>query len=332
MCALSAEPGRKTGYSCDIGWRVVWQRLSLELTFEQIGKRLQIAPSTAHRIFSRFSDTGEVAPFEQSAREDLRKLDGHHELLIMGMVHENPCLYLREICQAIYEATRVVVSGSTVCRVLHRLGYSRKKVQQIANQRCLEFRSAFMAQVLQFPREMFVWVDETGSDARTHIRRFGYSLRSLPPIYNRRLVRGKRISAIAAISCEGLVGVDLEMNSVNSDKFIDFIRGTLIPEMQPFDGSNSKSILIMDNCSIHHVGPVQELLQDAGILVIFLPPYSPDLNPIEETFSSVKYYLKNHDEILQSVTDSDAITIVQAAFQNITKEQCISWITDCGYH
>ncbi len=183
MCALSAEPGRKTAYSHDIGWRVVWQRLGMDLTFEQIGKRLQIAPSTAHRIFWRFRDTGEVAPLKQPPREDSRKLDGHLALLIMSMVHENPCLYLSEICQAIYAATQVVVSGSTVCRVLRRIGFTRKKVQQIAKQRSLEFRSEFMAQVLQFPQELFEWADETGSDKRTHIRRFGYSLRGLLPIY-----------------------------------------------------------------------------------------------------------------------------------------------------
>lgn len=72
----------------------------------------------------------------------------------------------------------------------------------------------------------------------------------------------------------------------------------------------------------------QRLLQDAGILLIFLPPYSPDYNPIEETFSSIKYYLKDHDEILQS---PDGMTIVQAAIDNVTKQDCNSWITDCGY-
>ena len=113
-----------------------------------------------------------------------------------------------------------------------------------------------MAQVLQFPREYFVWVDETGSDARTHIRRFGYSLLGIPPVYTRTLARGKRISAIAAISSEGLCSVELTYNSVDSDKFFDFIRGTLIPTMQPFDGSNTKSIVIMDDCSIHHFEPV----------------------------------------------------------------------------
>ena len=100
--------------------------------------------------------------------------------------------------------------------------------------------------------------------------------------------------------------------------------------MQPFDGSNTKSIVIMDNCSIHHVEPVKELLQDAGIL-IFLPPYSPDYNPIEETFSSIKYYLKDHDEILQTLQAPDVMTIVKAAFDNVTAQDCNSWITDCGY-
>ena len=65
-----------------------------------------------------------------------------------------------------------MVSGSTVCRVLRRDGFTRTKVQQVAKERCIEFRTAFMAHVLQFPREHFVGVDETGSDARTHIRQF----------------------------------------------------------------------------------------------------------------------------------------------------------------
>ena len=98
--------------------------------------------------------------------------------------------------------------------------------------------------------------------------------------------------------------------------------------MQQFDGSNSKSIVIMDNCTIHHAEPVKELLQYAGILLIFLPSYN---NPIEETFSSVKYYLKDHDEILQAVQSPEVMTIVQAAFDNVTEQDCNSWITDFGY-
>ena len=113
------------------------------------------------------------------------------------------------------------------------------------------------------------------------------------------------------------------------DKFVDFVRGTLIPNMNAFDGTSSKSVVVMDNCSIHHVPEVIELLEDAGIIVLFLPPYSPDLNPIEETFSSIKYFLQDHDELMQA-TDNP-ISIIQSAFNYITKEQCTCWIDDCGY-
>ena len=76
-------------------------------------------------------------------------------------------------------------------------------------------------------------------------------------------MRGKRVSAIAAISSDGLVAVELTTDSVNAEKFLDFVRGSLIPEMEPFDGSIKKSIVILDNCSIHHVGVVKQLFADS---------------------------------------------------------------------
>ena len=123
---------------------------------------------------------------------------------------------------------------------------------------------------------------------------------------------GRRISAIAAMASTGMVGVELVTSSVNGDYF-DFVRGSVIQEMLPFDGRNPLSIAVLDNCSIHHV---QELFQEAGILVLFLPPYSPDLMPIEKTFSYVKYYLKEHDELWQAMGDPTAIT--KAAFDSGT--------------
>ena len=101
----------------------------------------------------------------------------------------------------------------------------------------------------------------------------------------RLLVRGKRISAIAAICCDGLIGFELTTGSVDGGKFVDFVNGTLIPSMNPFDGISDRSIVVMDNCAIHHIPEVHKLFEDAGILVLFLPPYSPDMTPIEEAFS-----------------------------------------------
>ena len=135
--SMSAEPGRKTGYSADIAWRVVWRRIGLEQNFTEIASKLQIASSTAHRIFTRFKLTGEVTPKPQPQRLNKRKLDDHHELLIIGIILDNPCAYLREICAIIKDATGVVVSGPTVCRTIRKNGMTRKKVQQVAKQRFL---------------------------------------------------------------------------------------------------------------------------------------------------------------------------------------------------
>ena len=112
--------------------------------------------------------------------------------------------------------------------------------------------------------------------------------------------------------------------------FFYFVRGSLIPEMRPFDGSNSMSITVMDNCSIHHTQEVADLFLQAGILLIFLPPYSPDLNPIELAFGYVKGYLKEHQDLLGIICMPHK-DIVQAGFASITQSQCKGWITKCGY-
>ena len=137
------------------------------------------------------------------------------------------------------------------------------------------------------------------------------------------------MSAIAAIATDGLVALQVCRETVNSDKFYDFIRGYLIPQMTPFDGISPRSIVIMDNCSIHHVSEIKTLLDSVGIPLFFLPPYSPDFNPIEETFSYVKSYLREHDELLQSI--SNPSSVLESAFHSITPHHCTQWITHSGY-
>lgn len=186
-----------------------------------------------------------------------------------------------------------------------------------------------MAQVMQYPVHYYVWVDETGSDCRNQIRKFGYQIRGVTPVYYRFLSRGVRVSSIVAINSEGLLVYETLTGTTNGDIFYDFLRGNLIPCMQSFPGP--RSILIMDNCSIHHVQQVKELLDAAGILLIFLPPYSPDYNPCEEMFSYIKYYLKDHDEILQSMDTQSRKQILHSAFENVTGSQCKNWISHAGY-
>ena len=185
-----------------------------------------------------------------------------------------------------------------------------------------------MAEVMNYPVDFFVWVDETGSDNCDHIRRFGYQLRGLAPVYDRLLCRSTRVSSIVAMSSEGVISYETISGTTNGDRFFDFMLG-LIPNMQGFPAKNS--ILIMDNCSIHHVRKVTDLLTSVGILVLFLPPYSPDYNPCEELFSYIKYYLKDHVEILQLMITPSCIRLLESAFKGVTESQCKKWISHVSY-
>jgi len=102
----------------------------------------------------------------------------------------------------------------------------------------------------------------------------------------------------------------------------------LVPHRQPFNGVNAHSVVILDNASIHHAGRVVDTIQQTGALVQFLPPYSPDLNAIEESFSKVKSVLKANEDAWK---DFDIETAVLAAFNTITPADCQAWIAHCGY-
>lgn len=117
----------------------------------------------------------------------------------------------------------------------------------------------------------------------------------------------------------------------NEEVFCDFIERNLLPNLLPFDGTNSNSIVILDNASIHHTKRVVELINSVGALVHFLPPYTPHLNPIEELFSKVKSCMKeNETAILQA--DNDTLEdIILTAFSLVTSEDCYGWCMHAGY-
>ena len=132
---------------------------------------------------------------------------------------------------------------------------------------------------------------------------------------------------MVAMSSDGVETYELTTGSTNGDKFVDFVRGSLIPITQPFPDTHS--IVIMDNCSVHHVQAVKDLFDSSGVLLMYLPPYSPDFNPIEELFSYLKYYLKQHEDLVQVLPDP--IPIIEAGLNSVSSTHCNGWINDSGY-
>ena len=246
----------------------MWQRIGKGFNYREIATNMSVSVGTVSNIMKLFETTGCVDPKVQPSREDLRKLDDCHELYILGLIYDNPALQLNEICNKVEEVTAVIVSGPTICRLLRRNGITRKKIRQVALQRYSDIRAEFIANVSFYPVDQLIWVDETDCIAKDHTRKFGYDLKGETPVY-RFLVRGKRVSSITAMSVNGVLTYELTHSTVNGENFLDFLRGSLIPEMMPYNGSNPKSILVMDNCAIHHIQEVTDYLQSVGVLLIF---------------------------------------------------------------
>ena len=138
-------------------------------------------------------------------------------------------------------------------------------------------------------------------------------------------MRGERISAIAAMTVNGILDLQIVRGSVNGEILIDFIHRVLLPYLMPFNGENPNSVVLLDNCSVHHVEGVVEPMQEMGTIVHFLPPYSPDLTPIELLFSKVKSLIHAMEMEMNALNDID--TIALAAFSCITSDDCKSWIS-----
>ena len=119
---------------------------------------------------------------------------------------------------------------------------------------------------------MLVWLDETGSDRRNSIRKYGYGLRGMTPVEHHLKVWGTRLSCIGIWSMRGMEDVYVHEGTVNGNVFEDFVETILLPVLQPFDGTNPRSVVVLDNASIHYLDRIYDQITSTGALIRYLPP------------------------------------------------------------
>lgn len=316
-------------YSSDFRWRVVWLYLYSNVSAPEIAKLLYISERTVYRYAERFRLTGDVRLFAKK-NGPATTLSEHEQLYLLDQILSSPGMYLHEAQQQLFRYAGTWVHESTICRTLRRLGLSRQKIEHLALQRSDTKRITFMAEVMMvFPSNMCLWIDETGCDRRNAVRKYGYAIRGNTPQDFSLKLRGKRHSAISILSTDGIEDTYITEGSVNGEIFLDFIETQVVPILSPFNGSNTKSVVILDNASIHHVDPVVNAILSTGALLRFLPAYSPDFNPIELVFGEMKQYLRTNNILFETSLSVNIILLM--ALNSITKENCQSYIYHSGY-
>lgn len=183
-------------------------------------------------------------------------------------------------------------------------------------------RRLWLEEVIEFPAEKLVFLDETG----------GWL--GMPRLYGRILGgdrvqdkapkrrRGK-VSLLAAITNQGMQDQAclVHEGSVDSAAFLSYLKDVLLPTLKP------GQIVIMDNFTIHHNSKVRELIQSKGCDLLYLPTYSPDFNPIEYLFAKVKAFIRK----LRPETVLDLIQAFKDAILTITPDDAKNTFRHCGY-
>jgi len=129
------------------------------------------------------------------------------------------------------------------------------------------------------------------------------------------------LTTLGALALRGIVGAMTVEAATDGEIFLAYLEHVLCPQLQAGD------VVVMDNLSAHKVPGVHERLAGCGAELLYLPPYSPDLNPIEQCWSKIKLILRT----LKARTAEALEQAVAQALAAITPDNARAWFAHCGY-
>jgi transposase len=131
----------------------------------------------------------------------------------------------------------------------------------------------------------------------------------------------RSFTLLGAITCSGLLATMTIEAATDGDVFQAFVQQVLCPQLRP------GQVVVMDNLSAHKAAAVRQSIEAAGALLLYLPPYSPDLNPIEKCWSKIKQILRS----LKARSPEALETTMTTALAAISADNARAWFQYCGY-
>lgn len=164
------------------------------------------------------------------------------------------------------------------------------------------------------------WLDEMGSQLNL-TRDYGRALPGERIVEGVPSAYGSNYTLLGVLGLEGLQAPWLLEGALNGELFKLYVGKVLAPTLQPGD------ILVLDNLPTHKVAGIAELVGARGARLEFLPPYSPDYNPIERCWSKIKTYLRQ----AKARTYRALVRAIKEALATITEGDIRAWVEFCGY-
>ena len=230
---------------------------------------------------------------------------------------------LAEIAVHLESAHGVRVSQSTVWRFFHRRGITFKKTAHASEQQrpdVLRRRRAWFDARPDLDPEQLVFVDETGASTKM-ARRCGRAPRGHRCRASVPHGHWKTTTFVGALRLSGMTAPMVLDGAMHGAAFLAYVEQVLVPTLKPGD------IVVMDNLPAHRSAAVRDAIRRAGAELRFLPPYSPDFNPIEMAFSKFKADLKRR----AARTVTELWEAIGQATNIFTPDECENYFAAAGY-
>src|SRR4051812_33848355 len=304
-----------TPYSQDLRQRVLDTVRRGEGSLRQIARRFLVSISFVTRLLRTHRNTGALEPKPHGGGnpavltpEDLERL--------RELIRQQPDLTLEECRQRL----GLSCSTMTISRALRKLGLPRKKKVPRAQQQnrpdVQEQRRESCAGLAGVDPHRLVFVDECGANTamtRTHGRApVGQR------VYTDTPGKWDAITLTCGLRLSGVTAALAFPGATNTEMFETYVEEVLVPELKPGD------VVIWDNPKPHLSEEAIAAVEAAGARVVPLPPYSPDLTPIEEMFSKVKGAMRS----AASRTTETVSAAFCSALHDVTPEDIAGWFGD----
>ena len=181
-------------------------------------------------------------------------------------------------------------------------------------------RRTFLRTVRTIPIDRLVFLDESGVHLAMH-RTHTWVKRGTEYIERVPMKWGTTLTLLGAIRHTGWVVLQTMFATANADRFVGWLTRHLLPKLRRGD------VLVMDNLRAHHDGRVAPACRQQGVRVLYLPPYSPDLNPIEPAWALQKQHVRKY----APRTAKHLRRVARRARYRVTPRHCRHWFGHAGY-
>ncbi|MCC4256086.1 MULTISPECIES: IS630 family transposase [Sphingobium] len=286
-------------------------------------ERFGVAAASAVRWVREWRESGSTRAKPQGGDMRSQRIEGQRDA-ILGAIEKQVDITLVELAEMLRSEHGAVFALSTIWRFLdrHSMTVSKKTAHASEQERpdVLARRRAWFKAQPDLDPEHLVFIDETGASTKmARLRgRARRGIRCRSPIPHG---HWKTTTFIGALRLTGMTAPMVLDGPMTGEWFAAYAQQVLAPTLRPGD------IVILDNLPAHKTMAAREAIEATGARMLFLPPYSPDFNPIENAFSKLKAILRK----AAARTVPELWNAIRDALPRFTPEECANYFTATGY-